>query len=208
MLVQEQLASLHQFLLSLRPGPFPSLLDFKMLPSVKGLAVAGKHSDILRKRGSANAIAHLDADLLAWTERSRYEFAKLLPAAYHAEIASECTTAWMHPAERLDALFMCTRCETADKRRYPVVRWRALDCAAACQHICPGAAASAEGLRANTFAWHEDASRAATAAMLACGASPASCTGTDIASIGGLFRCCVQQCELTMPFDRVVRNCS
>ncbi|KZV92680.1 hypothetical protein EXIGLDRAFT_836286 [Exidia glandulosa HHB12029] len=198
---QSQTAELHRFLLESRPGPLPPLGDFQRLPSVLALTHTGQPLIALRKRQSSNAIAHLDSELLAWSERARYEFAKLLPPASDMYKPA---ARWIHPADRVDALFMCTLCQTTRITKWRITTCRALTCAAACQHVCPGEEKRTLGDFALTkFVWDEKAALAARNAALAAGAAIDSIMADDLTKLGVVFRCCAEKCGLTMSFGRV-----
>lgn len=202
---QSQTAELHRFLLESRPGPLPPLGDFQQLSSVIALRHTGQPLIALRKRQSFNAIAHLDSELLTWTERARYEFSKLLPPDSESSGTSKHLTRWIHPADRVDALFMCTHCQTTRTTKRHITTWRALTCAAACQHVCPGEEKRTLGDFALTrFVWDEEAALAARTAALAAGAAVDSVMADDLTKLGVVFRCCIEMCGLTMSFDRVV----
>ena len=79
-----------------------------------------------------------------------HDLAKLLPPEEDG-MGSD-GAQWVHPAMRLDALFMCARCEagalTDKEGRHPKSKlktragqrpvWRAMSCTAVSRHVCPG----------------------------------------------------------------------
>lgn len=214
--VLDELAQLHAFLVTSRPGPLPQLHEFRRLTSVQTIAATGTPN---RTLSNGDVVAHIDADLSRWAERVRHDLAKLLPPE-DADDKSKAGVHWVHPALRLDTLFMCGRCE--DGAAHPLdpesklkVRagqrptWRAMSCTAVCQHVCPGLEKTAgKGSITDTkyVKWDETASRAAAAALRAVRADAVTATSAELESIGAVFRCTAEGCGLTMPFARVVRG--